>query len=174
MIFSLVRLAFLTEVRSFPSCLRSVLLPVVGPVISEGMHFCGSVITHYDTFNPPGQSARGVCKVPWPWALRGGCGFCGILCRLPRGPVSPGSSVMPVSRLQTFPGQGSGSAPQPIRSCPLGGVGRSPMTICRCLKNIVIIVIHRHRPFSDSFAPYCHNPYAITVSGTFTLSHDDG
>ena len=29
-------------------------------------HFCGSVITHYDTFSPA------VCKVPW--ALRGGDG----------------------------------------------------------------------------------------------------
>ena len=43
------------------------------------------------------------------------------------------------------------------------------MTICRCPKNIVIIVIHRHRPFPDSLSPYCRNPYAITVFGTFTF-----
>ena len=48
------------------------------------------------------------------------------------------------------------------------------MTICLCLKNIVIIVIHRHRPFFDSFAPYCQIPYITTVFGTFTFCMTPG
>ena len=48
------------------------------------------------------------------------------------------------------------------------------MTICLCFKNIVIIVIHRHRPFFDSSAPYCRIPYITTVFDTFTFCMTPG